>query len=60
MYAIQYRIKGQKTWYYLTSKGEGSRAKIRAGQIESKELAERVIAENEGDNPEYEFRVVKL
>jgi hypothetical protein len=55
---IKLREKDKKRWAFLTSKGGLTYLTIHASRFETKEAAERLIAENAADNPEWEWKVV--
>ncbi len=59
-YAIKCKEVTGKSWSFLTPSGGLNRLKIHAGRFASKEVAEKVIAENAGDNPEWQFKAVPL
>lgn len=52
---VKVREKGTRSWSFLTSSGGTNRLRIHAAQFTAEQAA-RLIAENAGDNPEWEFR----
>lgn len=54
---VKCRMKGQKAWRFLTSRGGLNRLRIHAATFKSKEAAQALIDENAADNPEWEWKV---
>lgn len=60
MFAIKFRKRGAKAWYFARSDGAGTRLKIHAARVETSEAAQGWIDRNAPSNPELEFKVVAL
>lgn len=59
MFYIKTRMKGDKAWWFLTSKGGTNRLRIYAARFETRGDAQKIIDDNTDDNPEWEWKVVK-
>lgn len=60
MYFVKYRKIGSKRYLFLTSNGRGNSLRIHAAQFHTKETALAFIAENQPDNPDFEFIAVPI
>lgn len=54
---IKVREKGRRGWTFL-ARGGVSRLRVHALRFETAERARALIAENEGDNPGWDWRIV--
>lgn len=60
MYAIKFRAKGSKSWWFATARGDSTRLRIHAARFDSEATVEAIVATDRAANPELEFKVVKL
>jgi hypothetical protein len=59
MYAIKFKEKEKKSWWFLKPNGEGTRLKIHAGQM-TKEKAEQHCQTLSSQNLELDFKIVNF
>lgn len=58
-HAIKFRRKGDRVWYFATSRGNANRLRIHAALF-SKEQAEKAVIADQKNNPNLEFKVVSM
>jgi hypothetical protein len=59
MYAIKFKEKEKKSWWFLKPNGEGTRLKIHAAQM-TKEKAEQHCQTLGGQNPQLDFKAIEF
>lgn len=59
-YAIKFRPKGRKAWWFATPAGYGTRKRIHAARFIKKSDAEYTAFKDRLLNHDLEFKVVKL
>lgn len=58
MFYIKVRRVGDRAWWFLTSAGGTTRLRVHASRFPQRDIAEKLIKDNEPDNPDWEWKVV--